>query len=180
MKYTNLDFAILGLLSQQPQTGYRIRKVFETTALGNFSSSPGSIYPAIKRLLKGDLVEAVPNKTPSGGTKDILQISENGTERLKEWLTQPIVVNDLMRNTNILYLRFAFMEDLLSKSEILQFLEAFLAVGTGYIKLLEDYHKNEAANMQLLPRLSFEHGIDMYKLHMKWCRSTIKVINNKI
>lgn len=173
MKLTNLDFAILGLLSQLPRTGYEIRKVFETTAMGNFSGSPGSIYPAIKRLKKEGLIDTRPD-----GTKDVLEINNAGKSRLIGWIKEPISVNSLMRETNILYLRFAFMENLLSQSEILQFLEEFLAVGNGYIKSLENYHASASDNMGLHPRLSFEHGIDMYKLHMKWCKSTIKKLSN--
>ena len=47
---TALEYALLGLLHQQPQSGYDLRKVFETTALGNYSGSPGAIYPALRRL----------------------------------------------------------------------------------------------------------------------------------
>ena len=49
-RLSSLDCAILGLLSRRPGSGYDIRRVFQTTALGRYSDSPGSIYPAIKRL----------------------------------------------------------------------------------------------------------------------------------
>ena len=54
---TSLDYAILGLLKNEPQSGYGIRKVFETTALGTYSDSPGTIYPALKRLQKIALIK---------------------------------------------------------------------------------------------------------------------------
>ncbi len=57
IKPTLLDYAILGLIQNQPLSGYAIRKLFEETALGNYSSSPGTIYPALSRLQKFDLVE---------------------------------------------------------------------------------------------------------------------------
>ena len=57
LKPTSLDFAILGLVSHQALSGYGIRKLFETSALGNFSTSPGTIYPALKRMQQLDLVE---------------------------------------------------------------------------------------------------------------------------
>jgi len=53
---TTLDYIILGLVQKEPLTGYRIRKVFEDTALGNFGGSPGAIYPALKRLAKYKLI----------------------------------------------------------------------------------------------------------------------------
>ena len=47
---STLSLAILGLIHQQPQTGYDIRKLFATTPLGHISNSPGAIYPALKRI----------------------------------------------------------------------------------------------------------------------------------
>ncbi|MBX2878146.1 MAG: PadR family transcriptional regulator, partial [Saprospiraceae bacterium] len=47
---TRLDYAIMGLLIGGPLSGYQIRQIFETSEMGNYSSSPGSIYPALKRL----------------------------------------------------------------------------------------------------------------------------------
>ncbi len=49
---TPLRLAILGLVAMHPQSGYDLRKIFETTPMGNFSSSPGAIYPALKSLEK--------------------------------------------------------------------------------------------------------------------------------
>ena len=36
-----LTFAILGLIYQQPRSGYDVGKIFSTTPMGRFSSSPG-------------------------------------------------------------------------------------------------------------------------------------------
>jgi len=47
---TVLGYALLGLLQQKAQSGYELRKVFAETAMGNYSSSPGAIYPALERL----------------------------------------------------------------------------------------------------------------------------------
>ena len=52
---STLSLAILGLIAQEWQSGYDIRKAFATTPMGHFSSSPGAIYPALKRLEKGRL-----------------------------------------------------------------------------------------------------------------------------
>ena len=41
---TPLSYALLGLMQMEPRSGYALRKVFETTPLGGYSSSPGSIY----------------------------------------------------------------------------------------------------------------------------------------
>ena len=37
-------------------SGYDLRKIFTTTAMGSFSDSPGAIYPALARLEANGLV----------------------------------------------------------------------------------------------------------------------------
>ena len=55
-KTTTLDYIILGLIQENALSGYRIRKTFEDTALGNFGGSPGTIYPALNRLEQNKLI----------------------------------------------------------------------------------------------------------------------------
>src|SRR5260370_3518580 len=53
-----LAYALLGLLRQQPRSGYDLRKIFANTPMGTFSDSPGAIYPALQRLEKHGLVSS--------------------------------------------------------------------------------------------------------------------------
>ncbi len=47
---SSLEYALLGLLRQSPQSGYDLRKTFAATPMRHFSDSPGSIYPALRRM----------------------------------------------------------------------------------------------------------------------------------
>ena len=49
---STLSLAVLGLIQQEPRSGYDLRKIFSTTPMGHFSTSPGAIYPALKRIEK--------------------------------------------------------------------------------------------------------------------------------
>jgi DNA-binding PadR family transcriptional regulator len=169
---THLDFAILGLIHQQPSTGYEIRKVFETTALGNYSSSPGTIYPALKRLKK---LEMVVQKDTDANRK-LLFITVAGEEALKEWLAMPIEKEDIAKRDHILLLRFAFMEDLLGEDEKIFFLESFRDELRKYIKELQEFHQDEGEAMGLHGRLAFEHGIEMYQMNLKWVNRALRTI----
>ncbi len=53
---STLSLAVLGLIVQRPRSGYDLRKVFSTTPMGHFSSSPGAIYPALIRIEKNGWV----------------------------------------------------------------------------------------------------------------------------
>jgi len=51
-----LGYALLGLLTGKPSSGYDLRKFFASTAVGTFSDSPGAIYPALQRLAASGLI----------------------------------------------------------------------------------------------------------------------------
>jgi DNA-binding PadR family transcriptional regulator len=172
-KPTSLDYAILGLVHQQPQTGYGIRKAFDTTALGNYSSSPGVIYPALNRLQELGLVV---NSVKENGKKSMFRCTKEGESILKAWLLKPIEVRDIAKNLNDLFLRFAFMENLLNEAAQLGFLSSFQNKLKIYINSLQEYHKREYDVMPLNARLAFEHGIASYTTTLKWCRKTISTL----
>lgn len=173
MKITTLDCAILGLLLGSPMTGYGIRMIFETTAMGNYSSSPGSIYPAINRLKKLGLV--------NGGNErgKPISITALGKKEMKHWLTETITLSDVAKNSKILILKFAFMDHLVSRKEKIRFLETFMNLTKAYLHSLETYHEAEGVDMPLHGRLSFEYGIATFKSQLAWTKSTLKTIKNE-
>jgi DNA-binding PadR family transcriptional regulator len=75
---TALEYALLGLVQQHPQSGYDLRKVFETTALGSYSGSPGAIYPALRRLERKGLVEGEVDSTKALRPKKVFHVTEAG------------------------------------------------------------------------------------------------------
>lgn len=173
---TSIDFAILGLVYQEPRTGYGIRMVFETTALGNYSSSPGTIYPALKRLSKLGLIESLPQEE---GRKNIFHLTESGKKTLQTWLTQPLVQKDIEKKKEELFLRFAFMDDLVSPSQKIIFLQSFHDLLQDYIQQLEAYHQMAFEQLPLHGRLAFEHGIATYKTSLNWCKETLHYFKKK-
>jgi len=97
---TPLSYALLGLVRMQPRSGYALRKVFETTPLGDYSSSPGSIYPALKSLEKAGMVRTRDAHDVRG--KGLYHLTAAGEDALHKWLRAP--VGDLGEAM----LRFAF------------------------------------------------------------------------
>src|SRR5271165_3259273 len=124
VKTSLLGYALLGLLHLKPQSGYELRKVFADTAMGNYSDSPGAIYPALQRLEKnGDVTSQVEE---AGGLRRrrMYFVTEAGITQLKAWLQRPITTNDIKRGAAELMLRFSFMEKALGAQACLSFLES--------------------------------------------------------
>ncbi len=171
MRTTALDFSILGLLLSGPKTAYAIRMIFKSTAMGNYSSSPGSIYPAVRKLRKLGLVT---QETEEGG---LLDITDEGRHQLKAWLIKPFNTEVVAKETHILILKFAFMDHLVSHQDKVQFLELFEQHTKSYLKSLEAYAASEAAaQLPLHGRLSFEYGLASLKTQLSWIKTAYKAI----
>ena len=172
---TLLDYAILGLIQDSGRSGYNIRKVFETTALGIYSSSPGSIYPALNRLQRNGYVV---KKAVKKSQKAQFHITETGLKILKTWLLKPIEKEDIAKHREELFLRFAFMESLVTGEQKITFLKDFQSHLRAYLRELKAYHEAEATTLPTHGRLSFEHGIASCQTTLIWCTKTIRFFEN--
>ena len=87
----SLRYFVLGLLAQQPMSGYDIKRFLKGLSWLMGSPSSGSLYPALRALLDEGLVsvEIVPgvDKPP----RKIYSIEEAGILELQAWIEQPIV-----------------------------------------------------------------------------------------
>jgi DNA-binding PadR family transcriptional regulator len=170
IKPTLLDYAILGLIQDQPLSGYAILKLFKETALGNYSSSPGTIYPALKRLQKFELVK---KQAQGENGKACFEITTNGILILKNWFLKPVEKIDVVKKTDELLLRFGFMEALVDKKQRINFLTSFHDLLNIYTKELQTFYNKESNKMPLHGRLAFQYGIDSNKTTLKWCKKAI-------
>ncbi len=149
VKITPLGFALMGLIRDEARSGYALRKVFETTPMGNYSSSPGSIYPALKALERAGLVET---RDATSRGKGLYYLTTQGRAAFAEWLRAP--VNDVVEAM----LRFAFLHDA-ETSVTLAFLDAFEATARQGVAGLEAFLDSEdGRTMPLQARLAVEHG----------------------
>ena len=169
MTLTSLDYAILGLLRQKNRTGYQIRQIFETTAMGNYSSSPGSIYPAINKLKAASLVQ----KTDFEAPRSPFCITDQGAKSLSSWLRIPIASEDFPKNIAGLMLRFALMDNRVAIKYKLSFLEAFRENAEVYLDSLQKFRSSQETHQPMNGLLAVEHGIEVYRAHIRWASRTI-------
>lgn len=166
---TTLEFAILGLVALQPQSGYDLLQTFESTAIGNFSSSPGAIYPALRRLEQRGLVHGAVDDTRMLRPKKIFRPTARGDEVLRSWLRREITRDDVRRRLDELMLRFAF-HCLLPASASREFLDELAREVDEYVAELTE-------QLELFPdeappqgRMAFEFGLENYRACARWAR----------
>ena len=153
---TTLDYIILGLIQQQPLSGYRIRKSFEDTALGNFGGSPGTIYPALKRLEKNRLIV---KQSVEAGNKSNFSVTSTGLQELKRWLETLPAADDIKKSPELLVLKFAFMDPMIDLDHKIDFLETVKYEMENYLKELENFFRKEKETMPPTGRIAVEHGL---------------------
>ena len=83
-----LELAILGLLKERAMHGYQLKKRLADTLGGFWRVSYGSLYPALKRLLKEGAVEMVFPREDVGRRKNVYRITEKGEALFAELLGQ--------------------------------------------------------------------------------------------
>ncbi len=155
---TPLNFALLGLIRGEQRTGYALRKVFETTPLGSYSSSPGSIYPALKSLVRDGLV--------TGGSKQLYVITSAGERSFDAWRLQPMGESE---SIDAALLRFAFLHDHPDRQISLAFLKSFAMAAKTRITSVKAFMSSEAwTDLPAQSRLAVEHGVRTTEASAQW------------
>ena len=140
---TNLQYAILGLICQGEKTAYAIQGIFSETPMGRYSTSPGAIYPATRRLRDTGLIAARREPGDKGRDRSVYRATPAGEATLDRWLLVRPDEAEVSRHADIAMLRFAFMGGRLADADIRAFLDHFLSASraqrTDLTKRIEDF-----------------------------------------
>jgi DNA-binding PadR family transcriptional regulator len=177
-KTPTLEYALAGLLAPKAQSGYDLRKTFATTAMRHYSDSPGSIYPALRRLEARGWIAPDPGEEAKSGhqpdhprRRQVFALTQEGRNELAAWLTLPITREDVVWHLAEIMLRFAFMDGNVPRAVTLVFLEQFEREMDGYIRELRANLETMRAKDPLHTGvLAFEAGIDAMEAQLAWAR----------
>jgi len=170
---STLSLAIIGLIAQKPCSGYDIRKVFATTPMGSFSSSPGAIYPALKRIEQNGWIRGKTSDQKSLRGKSIFSLTNEGRKLLQRRLLLPITRDDVIWRMDDLILRFAFMEEIVGRKSTLRFLKEYRQETGTYAASLADTLEEMRTLLSTSARLALEHGIESYRMNARWAARSI-------
>ena len=170
----NLEYALLGLLHQLPQSGYDLRKIFATTAMGNYSSSPGAIYPALKRLETRGLITGEIDDARELRPRKLFSPTSAGRAIFRDWLLEEFSADDVGRRLDSLMLKFAFhwvLDDLTASRDFL----LALAVGLdATVESLKAQRRLFPEQMPLQPRLALDAGIEQTRAAARWAHEAAR------
>lgn len=171
---TILGYVLLGLLHQEPRSGYDLRKIFTSTPFSHFSDSPGAVYPALARLRRRGWVTA---SAPTGGRrKRLFRLTATGRKAWLSWLRRPPTGTDVIRGMDHLFVRFAFMGEALPAEVVVRFLNTLAREIDEHVEDLRQFRREAAAGMSITGRLAYDAGVESYETHAAWARRARAII----
>jgi len=168
-----LGFALLGLIQQKPASGYDLRKIFASTAMGTFSDSPGAIYPALQRLEERGLIRSVVEDGSGLRRRRLFHLALQGEAELKTWLRKPVTRDEVVRRNHELLLRLAFTDRVLGSTAAVSLLQALQNELAAYIPTLKLDARKQADIMPLSGVLALVSGIKQYEALRRWTKLAI-------
>jgi DNA-binding PadR family transcriptional regulator len=175
---STLEHALLGSLSLRPQSGYDLRKTF-TTHMRYYSDSPGSIYPALRRLeARGWIEPAAPATSEEGRVRRPYTLTAAGRQELVAWLTTPIGEGDVALRLSELFLRFTYMGTNVPRETTIGFLRDLEAGLTA--RAAEQRAKYDEVRTKALPFhtgvLSMLLGVETTEAQARWANEAIAML----
>lgn len=177
IKTNKTHYAILGMLSIAPMSGYEIRQTMQQSTANFWSESDGQLYPALTQLTKLGLALCKADKT-SAREKKIYHISAKGITELKKWLAQEPETH-IIRNESMLKLFFGANT---SPETNLEHIQATRYQTKKLLSQLAETKKQLATKHKDSPHLpywqmSIQYGTDLAEAKLKWCDDVINQLN---
>ncbi len=170
-------YALLGMLSIAPGSGYDIRKLMERSTSYFWSESYGQIYPLLKQLEQEGLVSHHTEKREGKPERYVYALTDQGLEELQRWLSEP-VEPAVERIELLLKLFFASRAPL---SVALQHVATYRAAQERLLRTFTDIEahlrRQSAEQPDLLyPLLTVRYGIRRSQAMLAWCDETLEAL----
>ncbi len=181
-KTNRTKYAILGMLSLEPMSGYDMKKRFDNSVTHFWNENYGHIYPVLKRLERENLVTKRTETTEGKPSKHVYSITEEGKEDLHEWLLLP-AERPALRIELLLKLFFGHMvptANLVQKVEdenhfCAQTLETFDQIE----KHIEEMKSKKTLTGVQYWLITLHYGQRYYRAVQKWCEETLEILNKE-
>lgn len=173
---TDFEQVLLGVIADEPRSGYGLKKMFNASPAGVYQPSPGALYPALRRLEGRGLLRA--EKKVSSGHRQmrLYHVTEAGRAAHLAWLRQPVVPAAVAADLGLYLMRFALMEGQLARESVLAFLEDLADGLDSFVSGMEKYVASGAQSSRRHAELALEHGIATHRASLEWARSAMAAL----
>ena len=175
----SLQHAILGMLSQQPMTGYELKtECFDRSIAHFWQADQAQIYRTLDRLAEAGYVESTLEIQTDRPNRKVYSITDAGQGELHRWLITPQAIT-VYKEPLLIQLFFA---DKLTNTQIITLLKAQQANHAARQAVYNAVPLPPLENMQdsdkaaILQRLTLELGLRIEAAYAEWFALTLKVV----
>jgi PadR family transcriptional regulator AphA len=172
-----IRYAILGLLSGQPLSGYDLKKIISESEVFYWSGNNNQIYTALIRLHGAGLVTRQVQQQEGLPAKKVYSITQKGREELRRWLFSTAELPEV-HNTFLIQLACA---DGLTSQELDALLDQYAGELGLKLRMLVRVQKEKLNHSAMTPdhtrRQAFlwkkisENVLSLYQNELDWVRS---------
>ncbi|HYR51435.1 MAG TPA: PadR family transcriptional regulator [Candidatus Dormibacteraeota bacterium] len=168
-------YAVLGMLSLAPMSGYDIRKESESSIGYFWSESFGQIYPALKELKSQGLIRRRAGRAAGGRDRHVYEITEKGREALARWREEPPRPAGV-RNELLLKLFFGRRDAATGELEWIEQLHVEQIAALREFRRIRQEIMKEQRDHPSLPfwLMTVSFGEHRARSLIRWCRETRK------
>ena len=177
MKENKSKYAIMGILSMGPMSGYDIKKKFEQSLSYFWSESYGQIYPILKKLAQQGLATRSIERHEGKPDRHIYALTDKGQKALQDWMIQP-VGRQIGRHEILLKLFFGQQVSLTDNIRQIEHFRKLQSQKLKEIKATEDLLK---ADYKDNPNLSYwlmtvRYGQHVNQAYLQWSKETLAAL----
>lgn len=175
------EFAILGMLTHGPSSGYDLKRLFEERIAHFWSESVGQIYPTLKKLASNGMVTAKETTGESGPRRIEYRITAKGKKHLQGWLHEP-VGKEHVRNELTLKLFFgphSSTETMLTHIDTFEALQK--SIQNQFAHYSDQIEVEPGSELQKVYwRMALRSGQLVNEARLKWCREARKLLEDHV
>ena len=170
-------FAVLGMLSLQPASGYEIKRMMQQSTNNFWREGDSSIYPILKQLLEEEMVSVEIANEDTDKPKKVYSITGDGQAELQDWLSEePEEFH--ARNELLLKVFFGWNVD---KSIIINHIKKLKQHTIEKQQILQDvadrYFSGKLSKDKLYRFLSLKYGMIHVAANLTWCDDVVGLLN---
>lgn len=176
-----IEYAILGLLSWKPLTGYDVKRVMQDTPFLYWSGNNNQIYKALVKLVDNGFATSEVQYQENSPNKKIYFITETGREELTKWVscTEPEIPE--FKKTFLIQLSWA---GLMKSEEIEELLSKYEKTVTQQLalhreeKCREKNFPNRTPQEHLVWEMIYDNFCIMCETELAWIQDFRKKLKN--
>ncbi len=164
-----IELAVLGLLHEGPMHGYELRKRLNLMLGWGRVLSYGSLYPTLKKMLRGALIEELAATTVSRRPRIVYQLTEAGQVEFERLMTE---VGPTAWEDDNFDIRFAFF----SRTDMEIRLRVLEGRRTRLQERLDRVQNQLSITQKEVDRYAAElqrHGVEQVESEVRWLSELI-------